>query len=60
LKELGIAIPIVSVVKDDRHRPREILGDPRYALPLERQIILANAEAHRFALGHHKVLRRIV
>lgn len=60
LKELGIAIPIVSVVKDDRHRPREILGDPRYTLPLERQIILANAEAHRFALGHHKVLRRIV
>lgn len=60
LKELGIAIPIVSVVKDDRHRPREILGDPRYTLPLERQIILANAEAHHFALGHHKVLRRIV
>lgn len=59
LKELGISIPVVSVVKDDRHRPREVLGDRRYAIPFEKEIILANAESHRFALKHHKVLRRL-
>lgn len=60
LKEMGIAIPVVSVVKDERHRPREILGDKRYALQFEKQVLLANAESHRFAQKHHTRLRRIV
>lgn len=59
LSEMGLGIPVVSVVKDDRHRAREILGDKMYTRTYEREIILANAEAHRFALKHHKVLRRL-
>ncbi|OHA81508.1 MAG: hypothetical protein A2675_03510 [Candidatus Yonathbacteria bacterium RIFCSPHIGHO2_01_FULL_51_10] len=59
LRELGVGIPVVSVVKDDRHRAREIMGEKRYATQFEKEIILANAESHRFALKHHKVLRRL-
>lgn len=50
-------IPVVSVVKDEHHKPKEILGDKKW-LVHEREILLANAEAHRFALGFHKQLRR--
>ena len=68
LKENGAQIPVVSVVKDDHHRPKQILGDPGSRAKLatgqaggwneiERQILLANSEAHRFALSFHKQLR---
>ena len=57
-------IPVVSVVKDERHRPKEILGDRSIALTagkkwseLEREILLSNSEAHRYAIGFHKQLR---
>lgn len=49
-------IPVVSVVKDERHRPREILGDKKW-YKCEREIILSNHEAHRFAIKYHKKLR---
>ncbi len=59
---------LVSVVKDERHKPREILNIEKLKLAhrkggegkvedLERQILLANSEAHRFAIGFHKKLR---
>lgn len=57
LKKYNQKIPVVSVVKDERHKAREILGDKRY-LKYEREIILSNAEAHRYAIGFHKQLRR--
>jgi excinuclease ABC subunit C len=55
LKERGLEIQIVSIVKDERHKAHEILGlgDQN----LSRAIILANAEAHRFAIGYHRKLR---
>lgn len=56
LKDNMQDIPVVSVVKDDRHKAREILGDKRY-LKYEREILLSNAEAHRYAIGYHKQLR---
>ncbi len=49
-------IPVVSVVKDERHRPKEILGDKKW-LKYEREILLSNSEAHRYAIGFHKQLR---
>lgn len=49
-------IPVVSVVKDERHKPREILGDKMW-LKYEKEIILSNQEAHRFAINFHKKLR---
>lgn len=59
LAEVGIKIPIVAVVKNERHQPREILGEPSLRRKYEREIILANSEAHRFALAYHKRKRSI-
>ncbi len=58
LKENHLDIPVVSVVKDERHRPKEILGDKKW-LKFEQQILLSNAEAHRYGIAYHKKLRRI-
>jgi excinuclease ABC subunit C len=54
LKELGLGIPVVGVVKDEKHRPREIRGDRELIKDRERDILLANAEAHRFAITYHR------
>ncbi len=54
LKDLGISIPVVGVVKDEKHRPRELRGDKELIAGRERDILLANAEAHRFAIGYHR------
>ena len=64
LEESGLEmIEVVSVVKDERHKAREVLGHLAVQPPsggwtaLEKQILLANAEAHRFAIGYHRKLR---
>ena len=56
LAERELAIPVAAVVKDERHRPREILG-ARHAGISESDIVLANAEAHRFSLARHRRAR---
>lgn len=58
LAEYGMAIPVVGVVKDEKHRPRTISGDRELIKGKEREILLANAEAHRFAIGFHRRRRR--
>lgn len=57
LAERGFAIDVVSVVKDARHKAREILGEKKYVENHGKSILLANAEAHRFAIGYHRKLR---
>jgi excinuclease UvrABC nuclease subunit len=57
LKRLGIKIPAVSVLKDERHKPKDILGDKEFVKKYKREILLANSEAHRFAIAYHKNLR---
>lgn len=52
-----LKIPIVAVVKDDSHKAREILGDKECADRYQKQILLANSEAHRFAITFHKQKR---
>ena len=56
LREHGVQIPVMSVVKDEHHKPKAILGDKKY-LMYEKDILLSNAEAHRYAIGYHKQLR---
>lgn len=56
LRENNADIPVVSVVKDDRHKAREILGDKKW-LKYESEILLSNAEAHRYAIAFHRNLR---
>jgi excinuclease UvrABC nuclease subunit len=57
LKKLGIKIPVVAVLKDERHKPKEILGTSEFAQKYKREILLSNSEAHRFAIAYHKNLR---
>jgi excinuclease ABC subunit C len=79
LKETGLNIPVVSVLKDPRHKAREILGVHGISeeilgggvpsrsdgvkgfsqlIPeLQRAVLLANSESHRFAIRYHRKLR---
>lgn len=54
LKEAGLAIPVVSVVKDERHRPKAFIGTEAIINSRQREILLANSEAHRFSLRLHR------
>lgn len=47
-------IEIVSVVKDDKHKAKEILGSENAIKDREKIILKANLEAHRFAIGFHR------
>ena len=51
------AIPVVSVIKDDRHRPKAFHGPEDLIKKYKKEILLANSESHRFAIGFHKQLR---
>lgn len=57
LKEKNLNIPVVAVTKDEKHRPKHILGDKKTIDSFKGQILEANTEAHRFALAYHKNLR---
>lgn len=62
LRKAGVQIPIVGVVKDERHKPERIIGDQKSAQLFEQDILLVNAEAHRYGIGWHKkrLRRRLV
>lgn len=57
LKNNSLDIPVVSVVKDDAHKPSYFLGDENIVNEHKKSILLANSEAHRFAIAYHKKLR---
>lgn len=57
LREKELKIPVVAVTKDERHKPREIQGLKKYRSEREADILLANAEAHRFAITFHRARR---
>ncbi len=57
LADKGLPVKVVAVVKNSRHRPEKILGDSRIVKENEKDILLANSEAHRFALKYHRALR---
>jgi len=57
LSKYGIQIPVVSVLKNEHHKPKAIMGDKIYAKKHETEILLVNSEAHRFAIAYHKNLR---
>lgn len=56
MRDAGVAIPVVAVVKDERHRPREVIGALRAGIT-DADAVLANAEAHRFSLARHRRAR---
>ena len=57
VKNLKHSIPVVSVVKDEKHQPKDLLGDSVFVEKYRYQILLANNEAHRAAIGFHKTRR---
>ncbi len=61
LKRYQLEIPIVSVVKDERHKPKDILAkddiSQKFAKEYKKEIILANSEAHRFSIVLHRKKR---
>ena len=65
LASMNMLVATCSVVKDDKHKAREILGLDKLSINktkieierLKKSIILANAEAHRFAIKYHKEKR---
>lgn len=59
LDKMGLEmIEVVAVTKDERHRAKEIIPKSYILNPKsERAILLANAEAHRFAINYHRLLR---
>lgn len=54
LSNAGIQIPVVGVVKNERHQPERLVGDQTLIQRHERDILLANNEAHRFAITWHR------
>ena len=57
LKRYQLEIPVVSVVKDEHHKPKDIIGDPAMAAKYKKEALLANSEAHRFSITLHKKQR---
>ncbi len=47
-------IPVLSVVKDEKHKMRDILGDSETVRTKRRDIEKINAETHRFAIAYHR------
>ncbi len=56
-KAAGVAIPIVGVVKNEFHKPERLIGDERAIAAYEKDILLANSEAHRFGISYHRARR---
>jgi len=50
-------IPVVAVVKDDRHKASRLIGQAALLKLHQTGILLANAEAHRFAIAYHRAKR---
>lgn len=57
LREHAVAIPVVAVVKDDRHRPTRLIGQKQLLDKYQKDILLANSESHRFAVTFHRKRR---
>lgn len=58
LEELQLEIPVAAVTKDERHRPKTVSGPKELIETHKFATLLANNEAHRFAIGFHKDRRR--
>jgi excinuclease ABC subunit C len=57
LSRYQFKIPVVSVVKDEHHKARAIIGDETIIKKYKKDILLSNSEAHRFAIAFHKKRR---
>jgi len=54
LEEARVTLPVVGVVKDARHQANRLIGPESLIVRFEKEILLVNSEAHRFALTFHR------
>jgi excinuclease ABC subunit C len=52
-----LTIPIVGVVKNIKHQPERCIGSETLIKRFQKDILLANGEAHRFAITFHRKRR---
>jgi len=57
LKKNNLVIPVVAVVKNDKHKPERLVGAKKYLENYQNEILLANAESHRYAIAYHRQKR---
>lgn len=57
LRTHGVVIPVVAVVKDEKHNPTRLIAARSLREKYESDMLLANAEAHRFAVRYHREKR---
>jgi excinuclease ABC subunit C len=58
LRQHGMLIPVVGVVKDEKHKPIRLIGQKKIIDDHKQAILLANAESHRFAIAYHREKKR--
>lgn len=58
LAKAGIEIPVVGVVKDEKHRPRSFIGRSDIISSHQKEILLADNEAHERAINFHHARQR--
>jgi excinuclease ABC subunit C len=54
----GPRVGVVAVTKNKSHKASKLLGTKEILEKYQKEVILVNAEAHRFALSYHKNLRK--
>jgi|SRR3989344_4568764 len=59
LKKLNLNIETIALTKDEHHKPKSMTGDEKLIKQHKSAILLANSEAHRFAIAYHKKMRNI-
>lgn len=57
LRDHELSIPVVSVVKNEKHKPKGLLGRKDLIEKYKDTILALNAESHRFAIQAHKKKR---
>ncbi|MCU0678179.1 MAG: GIY-YIG nuclease family protein [Candidatus Pacebacteria bacterium] len=58
LAEHALLVPVVAVVKDDRHKAHHLLGPTALIEAHKLEILHANAESHRFAINYFRQKQR--
>lgn len=53
----GLTVPVVGVVKNAKHQPERLIGAEALLARFKKEILLANSEAHRFAITFHRARR---
>lgn len=58
IKSIALEIDVVSVVKDNKHKAKDILGTSDSIKKNKKEIILINSESHRFAIEFYRSKHR--